>query len=229
MELKKSPKADLENKRKIFLEIGLVAALAVCLFSFETSTKVRQATTLGTLDNQTVVEEIPPVTRPEEKQPELPPAPKVVDLIKIVDDDMQLSAELEIENTEATKWTAVEPIIQKFDNKQKEVDEEKIFVIVSEMPEFPGGNRALAKYLSDNVKYPVIAVENGINGKVTVSFVVNRDGSICDVTILRGVDPALDKEAIRVVSNMPRWKPGKQGDQTVRVSYRVPINFQLSN
>lgn len=228
MELKKSPKASLENKRKIFLEIGLVIALAACLFSFETSKKVAKVTSLGALENRSIVQEIPPLVQPEEKKPEIPPAPKVVDLIRIVDDDMQLTTELEIENTEVTRGMAINPVIQAFDTKEKDVEEDKIFVVVSEMPEFPGGNRALAKYLGDNVKYPAVAAETGVKGKVIISFVVNKDGSICDVTILRSVDPALDQEAIRVVSSMPKWKPGKQGDKTVRVSYRVPINFQLS-
>lgn len=228
MELKKSPKADLESKRKVFLEVGLVLALAACLFSFETSKKVGQTMSLGVLENQSVVEDIPPLVRPEEKKPEMPPPPKVVDLIKIVDNDMKLSAELDIINSEPVPGMAINPIVQAFDTKEKDVDEDKIFVFPSEMPEFPGGPMALLKYLNQNVKYPVIAAENGVNGKVTVSFVVNKDGSICDVKILRGVDPALDQEAIRVVSNMPRWKPGKQGDKPVRVSYRVPINFRLS-
>lgn len=229
MELKKSPKANLESKRKLFLEIGFVIALVACLFSFETNRKVGKVTSLGVIETQSVVQEIPPLTQREEKRPEIPPAPKVVDLINIVDDDMELTTELEIENTEATRNLAIVPVFQKFDTKKEEdVEENKIFVVVSEMPEFPGGNRALAKYLNDNVKYPAVAAETGVKGKVIVSFVVNKDGSICDVKIMRGVDLALDQEAIRVVSNMPRWKPGKQGDRTVRVSYRVPINFQLS-
>lgn len=227
MELKKSPKANLESKRKLFLEIGLVVALAACLFSFGTSRKVGKVMSLGVMENKAVVQEITPLVQPEEKKPEIPPPPRVVDLIRIVDNDMQLTTELEIENTEVTPDLAINPVVQKFDTKEKDVKEEEIFLVASEMPEFPGGNRALAKYLGDNVKYPEVAAETGVKGKVIVSFVVNKDGSICDVKILRGVDPALDQEAIRLVSNMPRWKPGKQGDRTVRVSYRVPINFQI--
>ncbi len=227
MELKKSPKADLENKRKLFFEIGLVLAIAACLYGFESNSKVDHVNSLGTLDNQSIVQEIPPITRPEEEKPVIPPLPKVVDLIQIVDNTIEPSGDLEIENSEVTRNMAISPVIQSFDTKEKEVDEEEIFNFPSEMPEFPGGNLALARYLSQNINYPVIAAENGITGKVTVSFVVNKDGSICDVKILRGVDPALDKEAMRVVGNMPKWKPGKQGDRTVRVSYRVPINFRI--
>ena len=95
------------------------------------------------------------------------------------------------------------------------------------MPSFPGGN--VQKWIAKNVKYPVLAMENGIQGKVYIQFVIERDGSITDVKVLRGVDASLDKEAVRVVKAMPKWKPGKQRGKPVRVSYTLPINFQLSN
>lgn len=229
MELKKSPKANLENKRNVFLEIGFVVALAVCLFSFETTRRVGMTESLGVLDSKSIVEEIPPLIRQEEKQPETPPAPKVLDLIKIVDDGVTLIDDPVFGPTDVTRNMAIIPVDQPSAGKEKDVKEEEIFLVASEMPEFPGGTRALAKYLNQNVKYPPIAAETGVKGKVIVSFVVNKDGSICDVKVLRGVDPALDQEAVRVVSNMPHWKPGKQGDKTVRVSFRVPIDFRLSD
>ena len=113
------------------------------------------------------------------------------------------------------------------DKPEEIIDEAIVFVSPEEMPLFPGGDAALLKFLSQNVKYPDIAVENGITGKVTVNFVVNKDGSVSDAKILRGVDPALDKEALRVIYSMPKWKPGKQSGKPVRVSYSVPINFML--
>ena len=103
----------------------------------------------------------------------------------------------------------------------------KVFDVVEEMPSFPGGNGALMSYLSSNVKYPVVAQENGVQGRVIVSFVVERDGSISDVKVARSVDPSLDREAQRVVKSMPRWTPGKQNGQTVRVKYTVPVVFRL--
>lgn len=103
----------------------------------------------------------------------------------------------------------------------------KIFDVVEEMPSFPGGNGALMSYLASNIKYPVVAQENGVQGRVTVSFVVERDGSISDVRIARSVDPSLDREAQRVVKSMPRWKPGKQNGSAVRVKYTVPVVFRL--
>ncbi len=105
--------------------------------------------------------------------------------------------------------------------------ENKIFDVVEQMPSFPGGNAALMKYLSDNVKYPVVAQENGVQGRVVVSFVVEKDGHITDVKVVRSVDPSLDKEAARVVRSMPSWIPGKQNGSAVRVKYNVPVSFRL--
>lgn len=107
------------------------------------------------------------------------------------------------------------------------VEETKIFTVVEQMPMFPGGDAALMGYLRDNIKYPTVAAENGVQGRVVVGFVVERDGSITDVNILRGVDPSLDREAMRVVKSMPRWTPGKQNGSAVRVKYQVPVSFRL--
>ena len=107
------------------------------------------------------------------------------------------------------------------------VEETKIFTVVEQMPMYPGGDAALMGYLRDNIKYPTVAAENGVQGRVVVGFVVERDGSITDVNILRGVDPSLDREAMRVVKSMPRWNPGKQNGSAVRVKYQVPVSFRL--
>lgn len=228
MELKKSPKADLENKRKLFFEFGLVVAIAVCLYGFESSSKANKVINLGTLENQSLVIEIPPITRPEEAKPVLPP-PKLLDLIVIAENDAEISEDLIIEDTEADSNTAIKVAMQVPTKKEVDNEEDKIFFIAEEQPEFPGGNLALLKFLNQNVKYPVIAIEHGISGKVTVTFVVNSDGTISDARILRGVDPALDKEALRLVNSLPRWKPGKMNGKPVRVSYSVPVKFFLQN
>ncbi|MBW8323592.1 MAG: energy transducer TonB [Prolixibacteraceae bacterium] len=228
MELKKSPKADLENKRNIFVQLGLVVALAISLYSFESTSKVDQVGSLGTVADQTVEEEIIPVTRQDEvKPPPPPPPPKVVDMLVIVDDNTEIEDELEIEDTEATDKTAITAVMQVAEEKEEEKEEAAVFFIVEEMPDFPGGQLALRKFIAQAIKYPVIAQENGIQGKVFVNFVVNKDGSVTGAKIARGVDPALDKEALRVVNSLPKWKPGKQGGKPVRVSYTVPINFVL--
>lgn len=109
----------------------------------------------------------------------------------------------------------------------KHEEESKVFDIVEQMPSFPGGPAALMKFLHDNIKYPVVAQENGVQGRVVVAFVVERDGSITDVHIARGVDPSLDKEAVRVVKSMPKWTPGKQNGSAVRVKFNVPVAFRL--
>lgn len=227
MELKKSPKADLESKKSIFVQIGLVLALGICLYGFEATSKVEQVGDLGSIEGQAVEEEIIPITRQDEiKPPPPPPPPKVVDMLVIVDDDTDIKDELEIEDTEVDDKTAITAVMQVA--VEKEVEEEApVFFIVEEMPEFPGGDAALRSFIAQSVKYPVIAQENGIQGKVYVNFVVGKDGSITNAKIARGVDPSLDKEALRVVNSLPKWKPGKQGGKPVRVSYTVPINFVL--
>ena len=106
-------------------------------------------------------------------------------------------------------------------------EETKVFDVVEENPSFPGGQGALMQWLRDNIKYPVIAAENGIEGRVIVQFVVSKTGSISGVTVVRGVDPSLDKEAVRVVSAMPNWTPGKQNGTTVNVRYTLPVTFKL--
>lgn len=228
MELKKSPKADLENKKNIFVSIGLVVSLAICLYGFDANGKVDQVQSLGSMNGQTVEEEIIPITRQDEvKPPPPPPPPKVVDMLVIVDDNTDIKDELQIEDTEADSKTAITAVMQASSAKEEEKEDTPIFFIVEEMPEFPGGQLALRNFLATSVKYPVIAQENGIQGKVFVNFVVAKDGTITNAKIARGVDPALDKEALRVVNSLPKWKPGKQGGKPVRVSYTVPINFVL--
>ena len=121
-----------------------------------------------------------------------------------------------------TQRVADEPV-----KEDKPEVENKVFDVVEQMPSFPGGPSALMQYLSNNVKYPVVAQENGVQGRVVVSFVVERDGSITDVKVVRSVDPSLDREASRVVSSMPKWIPGKQNGSPVRVKYNVPVSFKL--
>ena len=227
MELKKSQKADLENKRSTFVQIGLVISLGLCLLAFEWTNKVGKAASLGTIATQEVEDEIIPITRQEEvKPPPPPPPPKVVEVLNIVDDKTDLDEELDIDDSEADDKTVIEvaPIIQQEEEKG---EESQVFFIVEDMPEFPGGELALRKFIANAIKYPVIAQENGIQGKVYVNFVVDKDGSITAAKIARGVDPSLDKEALRVVNSLPKWKPGMQRGKPVKVSYTVPISFVL--
>ena len=226
MEIKKLPKADLENKKTVFMQIGLVVVLSLVLIAFEwTTTDVSIDLSLSD-EGAAVEEEIIPITRQEEvKPPPPPPPPKAADILNIVEDDVELDDELEIMDTEMDQDQIVD--FSDIVVEEEERDTGEVFMIVEEMPEFPGGQAALQKYLASSVKYPVIAQENGIQGRVYVQFVVNTKGEITNAVILRGVDPSLDKEALRVVENMPKWKPGKQRNRPVRVSYTVPINFVL--
>lgn len=227
MELKKTPKADLENKRNIFIQMGLVIALGIVFVAFNIHDSVRSAAGFGDMDATTIEDEVIPVTRAEEiKPPPPPPPPKVVDVLTIVDDNVEIDIELEIDNSEADKATIIDALPQ-IQQKEEVVEESEIFVVVEDMPEFPGGETALRSFINKNVNYPVIAAENGIQGKVYVRFVVDKDGSVTNAEIARGVDPSLDQEALRVVRTLPKWKPGKQRGKPVRVSYTVPINFQL--
>lgn len=227
MEVKKSPKADLENKRNVFLLLGLVVALGVILAAFEYKTSPKKTDTLGTMAVQEIEEEIIPITREPEVKPPPPPPPAVVEVLNIVDDDIEIEDELKIEDTEVTENMIIDvaPVIQQ--KKEEEASESEVFFIVEDMPEFPGGELALRQFIANSIKYPVIAQENGIQGRVYVTFVVDADGSVSNPRIARGVDPSLDKEALRVVGLLPKWKPGMQRGKPVRVSYTVPINFQL--
>jgi protein TonB len=228
MELKKSTKADLEGKKNVYFMVGLVVSLGIMLLAFEWTAKPTKAESLGSVNALNVEEEIIPVTREQEiKPPPPPPPPKVVEVLNIVDDDVKIDDELEIEDSEADDKTIIlaAPVIVTV----KEVEEEtaEVFFIVEDMPEFPGGEMALRSYIANAIKYPVIAQENGIQGKVYVTFVVGKDGKVTNATIARGVDPSIDKEALRVVNTLPAWKPGKQRGKPVNVSYTVPINFVL--
>jgi protein TonB len=226
MEAKKSPKANLENKKTIFMQIGLVTVLALVFIAFEWTTLNKEARDGLMVAEEEVEEEIIPITRQDEVEPPPPPPPpEATDVLNIVDDDVELDEELIIEDTEATDDTEVD--FSNLDTEEEETDEGQVFFIVEDMPEFPGGDAALNKYLNGEVDYPTIAQENGIHGRVYIKFVVNTDGSVTDVEIMRGVDPSLDKAALKVVRDMPKWTPGKQRGNPVRVSFTVSINFKL--
>jgi len=186
----------------------------------------RSSSTLGELDNVVAEEEIIPITRQQEVQPPPPPEPpRVTEVLTIVEDDVEIDDELKIDDTEGDEDIKVE-IVQI--EEEKEEEEAEVFFIVENMPEFPGGDLELRKHIAQSVQYPEIAKENGIQGRVFVQFVVNQKGKVEQVKVVRGVDPSLDKEAIRVIESLPDWKPGSQRGKPVKVSFTVPINFQLN-
>ncbi len=225
MEVKKSPKADLENKRGLFLEIGLALTLLFVFAAFEWRVDSSEATELEDQTEQVADDEIVPITRqdPVKPPPPPPPAPKVADVLDIVDNDEEIEDELEIEDSDADQDEEVE--IQDVEEEEEEDSDNVVFVKVEHMPVFSGGD--LQTWINKHIDYPAVAQENGITGKVYISFVVNKKGKVESVKVLRGVDPSLDKEAVRVIKSLPSWTPGKQRDKKVKVTYTVPINFQL--
>jgi len=224
MEAKKSPKADLESKKIIFTQLGLIVALAVILLAFEWKSFDKSIEGFGERVVEDIPEEIIPITE-QNKPPPPPPPPKKVVQINVVDDDVEVEEELLID-VEADEDTEVEEYIP-IEVDEEVVEEATIFTVVESMPEFKGGMGELYSYLGNNIKYPVMAKESGIQGKVYVTFVVERDGSITDVKVLRGIGGGCDEEAIRVVGGMPKWKPGKQRGKPVRVQYNLPVRFTL--
>ena len=193
MEIKKSPKADLEKGKTLSILMGFVVGLAVLFVGFEWSTR----------------------------------APVVTEVLNVVEDDVELEQQdilsSEDDQTSAQEAVYTPPAVV----EEEEESAQQIFTVVEEMPKFPGGDAELLKFIAKSIKYPVIAQENGIQGRVICAFVVNRDGSVVDAEVLRGVDPSLDKEALRVIGTMPKWTPGKQRGKPVRVKYTVPITFRL--
>ena len=229
MEIKKSPKASLENKKTLFREIGLVLSLLIVLGAFEWST-TEQSEIEGFEDTQVVVEEEQvPITQEEQlPPPEAPKEPVISDIIDIVDDDVKV--EEFVITTEDDKNLAVD-IVEYVDGGQEaeeEVVEEIPFAIVEQKPTFKGGDQnTFTKWVFSQIEYPEIAKENGVQGRVVLEFIVDTDGAVKNVKVLRGVDSSLDKEAVRVVSSSPKWTPGKQRNKPVRVRYTFPIIFQL--
>lgn len=229
MEVKKSASASLENKSSDFLLMGLVVALGFLFIFFEwTTTDVKK---IDTQDTQAIFEEeeMMEVTVQKDVPPPPPaavaPPPVVAPEIKVVENTVE-TKDIEIKSSEET-GEAVEaaPI----DNGPEEVEEEEIFMRVEKAPAFPGGQKAMMEYLMKNIKYPAACQEAGIQGRVIVSFVVNKDGTIQNVEVIRGVHEKLDAEAVRVVKSMPAWSPGEQQGRKVRSKFQLPVFFRLAS
>ena len=228
MEIKKSEKANLENKKLLFVEIGLVVSLAITFFAFEWTSKETKVSTLEDTTEVVLEEEIIPIT--QETPPPPPAAPKIPilsDQIDIVDDEIKIDDDMFM-NLEDDASIGVE-IMDYVEVQEEVVEEEAIpFQLVEEKPSFQGGDaNQFSKWVNSRLVYPEIAKENGVQGRVTLQFTVEKDGTVTKVKVLRGVDPSLDKEAVRVVSSSPKWSPGKQRDRAVPVTYTFPVIFQL--
>ncbi len=225
MQVKKSEKASLEKDKLIYVLMGLVIVLSLCYVALEWTEK--EVTKYEVTDTDLFFEEEIEIQQTSQETPPPPPPPAVqeVEVLNVVEDNVETeSIEVNTEDDKTEEIVIAAPV----EAPVEEEEEEVVFVVVESMPEFPGGQQALFKYLSDNIKYPVIAQENGIQGRVICQFTVNKDGSIVDIEVVRsGGDPSLDKEAVRVIKTMPKWKPGKQRGKPVRVKFTVPVSFKL--
>lgn len=229
MELKKSKKANLENKKLLFREIGLVLALLFVLAAFEWSSTEKQDSGLAQDTRAVIEEEDVPITQEDNTPPpEAVKEPIITEELQIVDDDVKVTTEF-ISTDDNTAKVEIKPYIEA-KPQEEESDEEEIipFTIIEEKPSFNGKDaNEFTKWVYSKIVYPEVAKENGVQGRVTLSFMIDTDGSVKNVKVLRGVDSSIDAEAVRVVKSSPKWKPGKQRNKNVKCSYTFPIVFQL--
>ena len=236
MQLKKNPKADLEGKKGIFFALGLVLSLSIVLIAFEWKTYEESASSLGQLKMDDIEDEIIPITQQNQPPPPPPPPPPPQENLEIVKDDKEIEDEAIIEDSEADMETEI------FEQPEEVIEEAEIFTIVEDMPVFPGcegagsksemeqcTNSEIQKFIGKNTNYPAMARDAGVSGRVYVRYMVDEKGEVKDINIIRGVPggKSLEKEAMRVIGQLPKMKPGKQRGKAVRVQYTVPVNFKL--
>lgn len=227
MEIKKSPKADLQNKRGLLLEIGLVAALALVVVAFAYTPKEHRIDKVD-LNYGPVENQMTEITRQDQKPPEAPKKVEVqviADLLQVVTNETKITSEVSFaefdENVE---------VVQQVQVKEEVIEDDQPFLVAETMPSFQGGDlNTFRNWVQQNVKFPTIALENGIQGRVVLSFVIEKDGRLTNVQVLQTPDRSLSEEAIRVLNKSPKWSPGKQRNQVVRVKYTLPVDFRVQN
>lgn len=224
----KAIRFNLEKSRLIFREFGLVLVLGSVLFCLEIKSYDSTGAGLNMRAIDNTPEEFVEITQHKTKPPPPPDIVKQTSLISIVDNEIDIDEEIEV-NVEADQETIIEEYVPEFEDDSEEIEEEEemIFVIVESMPMFPGGEAARLKFLNEHIRYPTMAKEAGIQGRVFIQFVVEKDGSITDVKVVRGIGGGCDEEAVRLVESMPPWIPGKQRHSPVRVRFNMPIRFVL--
>ena len=209
----------------MFIQIGMIISLLIAWLAFEHKSYDKREIDESLLNREVVLdEEMVEITKQEEQKPQPVETPQQTTQLEIVDDDVEtedLNINAEVEQNEVIEEYVAPEVVE------EEVSETEIFQIVEEMPSFPGGEGKLMEYVAKNIKYPQIARETGIQGRVFVGFVVEPDGSISNVKLLRGIGGGCDEEAMRVIKSLPKWKPGKQRGKPVRVSYQIPVFFKL--
>ena len=229
MEIKKSEKASMDNKRFLFTEIGMVIDLLIVWGAFSYTSREKKVATLEADQTVVEVEDMVPITEETPPPPEAAPKiPILSDQIDIVDDNIKVDDSMFQNIEDSNEGFEIMDYIESAPEEET-IEEEAIpFQLVEEKPSFNGGDaNEFSKWVNSRLVYPEIAKENGVQGRVTLQFTVNADGSVSNVKVLRGVDSSLDKEAVRVVSSSPKWKPGKQRDRAVKVTYTFPVIFQL--
>lgn len=225
MELKKNPKADLQNKRGLFMEIGLLLSLLIVtlLFSYSQSEKIIEDVAPVAL---IIEDEMMEITRQEETTPPETPVRQTIavvsDIIQIVKDDAKVETTFDFnEFSEDIEFIPQAP-------QEEEVEEDVPFMVAEEMPSFRGGDlNSFRTWVMGRLRYPVIAMENGIQGRVTLQFVVERDGTVGRIAVLASPDEMLSNEAVRVISSSPKWSPGKQRGTPVPIRYTLPVDFRI--
>ena len=229
MEIKKTEKASMENKRFLFTEIGMVIALLIVWGAFSYTSREKKVATLEADQTVVEVEDMVPITEETPPPPEAAPKiPILSDQIDIVDDNIKVDDSMFQNIEDSNEGFEIMDYIESAPEEET-IEEEAIpFQLVEEKPSFNGGDaNEFSKWVNSRLVSPEIAKENGVQGRVTLQFTVNADGTVSNVKVLRGVDSSLDKEAVRVVSSSPKWKPGKQRDRAVKVTYTFPVIFQL--
>jgi protein TonB len=229
MELKKSDKANLEKKRGLFVEIGLIIVLGIVFAAFEWKMAPSEATMVQASQGP-VEEDVVPVTRQDQPPPPPPEPPRVAEILTIVDNNVQIDNTFVIDvETDQNQQIAIVEFTERA-VVQEEEEEEFLFAVIEDKPMFNGkpAEEGFREYVFQNTKYPPVAAENGVTGKVIVEFTIDKDGTVINVKILRGVDPSLDAEALRVIKASPKWTPGKQLGKPVKVKYQFPVNFRLN-
>lgn len=225
MEIKKSPKADLQNKRGLLLEIGLIVALALVIAAFAYTPKEHRIEQVD-LNYGPVDEQIVEITRQDQKPPEPPKKVEVkviADLLQVVTNETKIATDINFaEFDEDTE------VLQQVEVKEEIIEDDQPFLTAETMPSFQGGDlNTFRKWVQDNVRFPQIALENGISGRVVLSFVIEKDGRLTNIQVLQTPDRSLSEEAVRVLNKSPKWTPGKQRNQVVRVKYTLPVEFRM--
>ena len=226
MKSKKSEKASLEKNKIVYILMGFIFVLSLCFVALEWGDEVKKIIPISDIWDGIPDDMDIPNTQ-QQTPPPPPPQIQEINALVVVDDNKEVESIDITSEDNKTDELIIAPPVEEIPDEDPDPDD-VIFRVVEVKPEFPGGDKALFKYLSENVKYPVMAQENGIQGKVVCQFVINKNGSIVDIEVVRSAgDPSLDKEAVRVIKSMPKWKPGKQRNQPVRVKFTLPVNFRL--